>query len=121
MGERKRKKVAEALREVISQVVLFELQDPRIGFVTVTGVEISRELRQAKVSVSILGNDPDRTKALRCLEHARGHIQEQVGRRMRLRHVPFLKFELDDSTSKGTEVERLLEEAKRESRREDWE
>ncbi len=119
MGERKRNKVSEALRGAISQIVLFELQDPRIGFVTITSVEVTKDLMQAKVGVSILGQEADRTKALACLDHARGYIQEQIGRKLELRHVPALKFELDDSARKGEEVMRLIEEAMKDNRREE--
>jgi len=113
MSQRKQKKVAEALREAVSSVVLFEMNDPRLGFVTITQVEVSRDLRSAKVKFSTMGQAPDRSKAVHCLQHASGHIREQIGKRLRMRHVPTLRFELDESIQRGMEVRQLIEEARR--------
>lgn len=108
MNERMRR-VNEALREVISQG-LGQLKDPRIGFVTVTGVRATTDLRQATVYVSVLGSERRRERALVGLASAHGVLQEKVNRELRLKRTPQLIFEYDRSVERGVRLSKLLDD-----------
>ena len=111
MVSRRVAKVAEAMRETLSQCILFELKDPRLGFVTLTRVEPSADLRTAKVYVSILGDDKTQDRSLHALRHAAGFLQAKVGDRLQTRYTPVLRFHLDQSVKKSVEISRLIDEA----------
>jgi ribosome-binding factor A len=100
-------KVNEALREVLSQEIA-ALKDPRIGFVTVTGVEVSADLRHAKVFVSVLGNAKARERTLAGLRAAHGHLQQRIGVDVRTKRTPQLLFLYDESVDRGQRIETLL-------------
>lgn len=100
-------KVNEALREVLSQEIA-ALKDPRIGFVTVTGVEVSADLRHAKVFVSVLGNAKARERTLAGLRAAHGHLQQRIGADVRTKRTPQLLFLYDESIDRGQRIETLL-------------
>jgi ribosome-binding factor A len=100
-------KVNEALREVLSQEIA-ALKDPRIGFVTVTGVETSADLRHAKVFVSVLGDERTRERSLTGLRAAQGHLQERIGADVRTKRTPQLQFLYDESVDHGMRIETLL-------------
>ena len=100
-------KVNEALREVLSQEIA-ALKDPRIGFVTVTGVEVSADLRHAKVFVSVLGNAKARERTLAGLRAAHGHLQQRIGADVRTKRTPQLLFLYDESVDRGQRIETLL-------------
>ena len=108
MGDRMRR-VNEAVRQVLSEAVL-ELKDPRIGFVTVTGVETSTDLRHARVFVSVLGPGRAREESLAGLEAAHGVLQSRVGRELRLKRTPQLRFEYDPTVERGVRMTRLIDE-----------
>lgn len=99
----------ELLREEISAIVARDVADPRVGFVTVTSVEVSRDLRHASVWVSIIGSDTDRRESMRALGRAMPFVRGRLGR-LRLRRIPELHLREDDSAIKGTRVLRLLDE-----------
>ena len=103
------RRVNEALREVLSEGV-GELKDPRIGFVTVTGVEASPDLRQARVFVSVLGPERKRRESLAALQAAHGVLQARVGRELRLKRTPQLAFEYDPSVERGVRMTQLIDE-----------
>ena len=103
------RRVNEALREVLSEGI-GELKDPRIGFVTVTGVEASRDLRHARVYVSVLGSEEKRTATLAGLESAHGILQSRVNRELRLKRTPQLVFEYDPTVERGVRLSRLIDE-----------
>jgi ribosome-binding factor A len=103
------RRVNEALREVVSQGIS-DLKDPRIGFVTVTEVAASPDLRHATVYVSVLGPERKRTAALAGLESAHGILQARVNRELRLRRTPQLVFEYDRSIDRGVRLSKLLDE-----------
>jgi len=105
-------RVAEAIREVASEAILFEVRDPRIKFTTVTRAEVSADLQHAKVFVSVMGSDRDRTLTLHGLRSAAGFIQSKLGDRMKSRFVPVLEFVLDEGLKNSLEVNRLLNEEK---------
>jgi len=103
------RRVNEALREVLSEAV-GDLKDPRIGFVTVTGVRTSRDLRHAVVYVSVLGSERKRDATLAGLESSRGPLQARVGRELRLKRTPQLAFEYDPTVERGVRLTQLIDE-----------
>lgn len=103
-------KVASAIREVVSMAILTELKDPRVHDVTVTFVEVSPDLRNAKVHVSIMGSDAQQQTALKGLQNSAGFLQQKIGRRIETRYTPRLKFVLDQGVKKSIEVARILKE-----------
>lgn len=98
----------ELLREEISEVVRREVDDPRIGFVTITDVEVSPDLRHASVWVSVIGSGEERQQALRALAHAMPFVRGRLGR-LRLKRIPELHIKEDDSAERGTRVLQILE------------
>ena len=103
-------RVAEAIREAASEAILFHLKDPRVKFTTVTRAEVSADLQHAKVYVSVMGSDRDRSLTLHGLKSAAGFIQSKVADRMKSRYVPILEFVLDEGVRNSMEVARLLAE-----------
>ena len=112
MSDRMRR-VNEALREVLSDAVA-ELKDPRIGFVTITGVEASRDLRQATIWVSVLGSERARALSLAGLASSHGVLQQHVNRELRLKRTPQLTFEYDPTVERGVRLSKLIDELTRE-------
>jgi ribosome-binding factor A len=108
MSERMRR-VNEAVKEVVSEG-LGELKDPRIGFVTVTGVETSADLRHARVFVSVLGSEAKRRKTLAGLEAAHGVLQARIADELRLKRTPQLAFEYDPTVERGVRMTQLIDE-----------
>jgi ribosome-binding factor A len=108
MSDRMRR-VNEAVREVVSEAVA-DLKDPRIGFVTVTGVETSPDLRHARVFVSVLGSEAKRAKTLAGLTAAHGVLQARVARELRLKRTPQLAFEYDPTVERGVRMTQLIDE-----------
>ena len=108
MSDRMRR-VNAAVREVLSETV-GELKDPRIGFVTVTGVETSPDLRTARVFVSVLGSLKKRENTLAGLEAAHGVLQARIARELRMKRTPQLTFEYDDSVERGVRISQLIDE-----------
>ena len=104
------RRVNEAVREIVSAHIAEDLKDPRIGFVTVTGVETSADLRSARVFVSVLGGSHARETALEGLGSASGFLQQQVGRELRMKRTPTLTFVHDDSIDTGMRITELLSE-----------
>jgi len=100
-------KVNEALREVLSAEIA-SLKDPRIGFVTVTGVEVSTDLRHAKVYVSVMGRAKDRERTLAGLRAAHGYLQDRIAADVRIKRTPQLTFHYDESIDRGQRIETLL-------------
>src|SRR5262245_29446383 len=104
-------RVAEAVREVASETILYELRDPRVKMVTVTRAEVSGDLQHAKVYVSIMGTPSQQKLTLRGLQHAAGFVQSRLAARLQTRFTPVLKFVLDDGVKKSIEMTRLINEA----------
>jgi ribosome-binding factor A len=104
-------RVAEVIREVASETILFEMSDPRIKGVTVTRTEVSADLQHAKVYVSIMGTEKERDLCLHGLRHAAGFVQSKLGSRLKTRFTPAIKFILDEGVKKSIEVTRLINEA----------
>jgi len=107
-GDRMRR-VNEALREVLSARIAEGLKDPRIGFVTVTAVETSPDLRHARVFVSVLGNEQERDDSLAGLQSAHGLLQAEIARVTHMKRTPELKFVYDETVEKGMRINEILE------------
>ena len=104
------RRVDEAVRQVLSDAVAKDLQDPRIGFVTMTSVKTSPDLRHARVYVSVLGNEDVREDTLAGLRSAHGALQRALARELRMKRTPMLEFVYDDTTDKAMRVEQLLDD-----------
>jgi ribosome-binding factor A len=109
MADRMRR-VNEAVREVVSARIAEGLRDPRIGFVTVTAVETSPDLRQARVYVSVLGSEEERSDTLAGLESAHGVIQQALATELRMKRTPTLQFVFDESIDRGMRITELLDD-----------
>jgi ribosome-binding factor A len=103
------RRVDEAMREVLSGAITSELKDPRVGFVTVTAVQTTTDLRQARVYVSVLGADAVRRRSLDGLRSAHGYLQRRVAEELHLKHTPTLEFVYDDTTDRGQRIQELLD------------
>jgi ribosome-binding factor A len=104
-------RMAEAIREVVSSAILFEVADPRVHGVTVLRVEVTGDLRAATVFVSIMGSEPEQDRAMQGLRHAAGFLQARVAARLQTRFTPILSFKRDDSVKKSIAMSRLIDEA----------
>ena len=103
------RRVNESVRQVLSESI-GQLKDPRIGFVTITGVETSADLRYARVYLSVLGAERKRAQTLAGLEAARSLLQAQLGRELRMKRTPQLAFEYDPSVESGVRMTKLIDE-----------
>jgi ribosome-binding factor A len=110
MSSRRVLKAAEAIREVVSMSILTELRDPRISDVTVTYVEVSADMRHAKIHVSVMGDETKQQLCLRGLQNAAGFLQQKVGKRIDTRYTPRLQFVLDQGVKNSLAVSRILAE-----------
>jgi ribosome-binding factor A len=110
MRSARMRRVDEAMRAVLSDAIAKDLKDPRIGFVTVTGVKTSPDLRHARVYVSVLGDDAERAVSIDGLRSAHGFLQRRLADELTLKHTPSLTFEYDDSVDRGMRITRLLDE-----------
>jgi ribosome-binding factor A len=110
MAGSRMRRINEVLREVVGAAISGELSDPRIGFVTVTAVETSPDLRTAKVFVSVLGTDEEREATLEGLRSSHGVIQSRIAAETRMKRTPTLTFRYDDTIEKGVRISELLEE-----------
>jgi len=109
MADRMRR-VNEAVREVVSARLAEGVKDPRIGFVTVTSVDTTTDLRQARVYFSVLGSEEERSETLAGLESAHGLLQQAVASELRMKHTPTLQFVFDESIDRGMRITELLDE-----------
>ncbi len=101
-------KLRELIREEVSDIIHRVLKDPRIGFTSVTDVELSSDLRHAKIFVSVLGSEEDRQRTMEALQKAVGFVRTELGRRIRIYRIPEIQFRLDTSIERGTRVMELL-------------
>lgn len=114
MASRRMLKAAEAIREVVSMAILTEIRDPRVKNVTVTGVEITPDMRAAKVLVSVMGDATKQQLCLRGLMNSAGFLQSKIAKRIETRYTPRLSFELDMGVKKSLEVGQILADIARE-------
>jgi ribosome-binding factor A len=101
-------RVGEQMKKELSDIIGRKIKDPRVGFVTVTDVEVSGDLQQAKVYITVLGDEEQRENTLKGLAKAKGFIRSEIGQRVRLRKTPELIFEFDESIDYGNRIESLL-------------
>src|SRR3954449_1766388 len=107
------RRVNEAVREVLSSHLAEGLKDPRIGFVTVTGVDTSPDLRAARVYVSVLGDEDERRAALDGLASSRGFLQARIAHELRMKRTPALSFQYDETVERADRMMRLLDDEER--------
>lgn len=110
MAKHRASRLGETLKEEISQLIREELKDPRIGFVTVTNVEVADDLGHAKVFVSVLGDSQQAKDTLEALNRAAGFVRSEIGKRIRLRHTPEVVFKYDSSIEYGAHIAELINE-----------
>lgn len=103
-------RVGEQIKKELSLILQTEFKDPRLGFVTVTGVDVTNDLSQARVYLSVLGSEDEKVETLEALAKGTGFLRSEIGRRIRLRHVPELLFKLDPSVEYGSRIEQLLQQ-----------
>jgi ribosome-binding factor A len=113
-SSRRPEQVAETLRQVITETLARDVRDPRVGFVTVTGVLVSGDLSHARVLVSVVGEDGDKTRALEGLQSAAGFLRSRAARALTTRSVPELHFELDRGLEHAARINELLNTIRRE-------
>lgn len=108
MGELRIRKIQEFIKQEVSRIILQELKDPRLGFVTVTDVRITGDLREATVYVSLFGSDEEKKNTLAGLAKANGFIRSEVGKRLGIRYSPQIGFKEDQSLDYGMKIEKIL-------------
>lgn len=108
MSSRRVQRAAQAIREVVSMAILADLKDPRVSDVTVTYVEVSPDMRQAKVHVSVMGDDAKQKLCLEGLQSSAGFLQTKIGKRIDTRYTPRLRFELDMGVKQSLAIAQLL-------------
>ena len=99
----------ESIKELLSELILNRVKDPRVGFVTITGVEVARDLLTAKVYFSVMGGDEERVESKKGLESAKNFLRKTIGRELKLRNAPDFRFLYDDSLDRSEEIEDALE------------
>ena len=119
MASRRKERVSRLLKETISRVMQREISDPRLGFVTVTYVDLSPDLKSAKIYVSVLGEDGVISRTMKSLVHSAGFIRRSVANSVSLRSVPRLNFVLDESGKRSVEISRIIDEAAGETSEDD--
>ncbi len=103
-------RVGEQIKKEMVRILQRELKDPRIGFVTVTGVEMTGDLQQAKVYISVMGDEEQKMNTLEGLSRAKGFIRSEIGKVVKLRKTPELVFQFDESIEYGNKIEKLLQQ-----------
>jgi len=103
-------RVDELLRQEIGSIVARDIADPRVGFATITKVETDRDLRHAKVWVSVIGQPSERLETISALSHAMPFVRHELGERLRIKRIPMLHVQLDDTAERGTRILQLLTE-----------
>jgi len=119
MGHRRAERLGDLIKEEVSKIVLHELKDPRIGFVTITRVRLSDDLRRARIYWSVYGDERAKEESSRGLESAKGYIRRELGRRVRVKYLPEIDFAFDDSFEYGERIEGILREIRGEGAEEE--
>ncbi|WP_010269455.1 30S ribosome-binding factor RbfA [Paenibacillus senegalensis] len=107
-------RVAEQIKKELSQILQSEFKDPRVGFITLTGVDVTNDLSQAKVFLSVMGTEEQKEESLRTLTRASGFLRSELAKKIRLRVMPELLFKVDSSIDYGSHIEKLLHEIQEE-------
>jgi len=105
-------RLAEAIKKEVSELLRDELKDPRIGFVSITAVKVSKDLRYADIYASVFGEPEDQKATIEALTKAQGFIRSELGRRIRLRYIPEINFKLDQSIGRGVHLIKLIDEVR---------
>lgn len=108
MGFQRASRIAEEVKRVVANLLRNDLKDPRVGFVTITSVEVSNDLSHAKIFVSTLANAEERVKTLQALNKAQGFIRNELGKKLKLRYTPELAFIFDESIEHGAKILGIL-------------
>lgn len=108
MNQMRANRVAEQMKKELGDILSRKIKDPRVGFVTITDVEVTGDLQQAKIYISVLGEDKQKQETLIGLAKAKGFIRSEIGNRIRLRKTPELFFEFDEAIEKGNRIEHIL-------------
>ena len=114
MGQLRVEKVQELIKQEISKIVLTEIKDPRVGFVTITQVEVTGDLLSAKIYVSLMGSDEQKADTWKGLQSPLGYMRSEIGKRIRMRLTPTLSLHLDDSLNYSAHIQELLLKIKEE-------
>jgi ribosome-binding factor A len=117
MSELRVNRIAEQMKKELGEIISKKIKDPRIGFVTVTDVSVTGDLQQAKVYISVLGDEDKKQDTLVGLAKAKGFIRSEIGRRIRLRKTPEISFEIDEALEYGNRIESLLRDINEDTRR----
>lgn len=110
MSQLRANRVAEEIKKIIGEIISQKLKDPRVGFVTITDVEVTGDLQQAKIFLTVLGDNKAEEETLAGLEKAKGFIRSEIGKHIRLRKTPEIIFEIDRAIETGNRIERLIYE-----------
>ena len=110
MNNIRAERVGEQMKQEIMDIVNNKVKDPRVGFLTITDVELTNDLSQAKVYLTVLGNDKEVDNTFKALHNATGFLKSDLGSRMRLRIIPALTFEYDESIEYGNKIERMIQD-----------
>ncbi|WP_080874719.1 30S ribosome-binding factor RbfA [Oceanobacillus timonensis] len=108
MSELRAHRVAEQMKKELGDILSRKIKDPRVGFVTVTDVEVTGDLQQAKIFISVLGDEKKKQETLLGLAKAKGFIRSEIGKRIRLRKTPELNFEFDEAIEQGNRIDSIL-------------
>lgn len=119
MSSQRAQRVAETIHKEISSLLIKGLKDPRIGFVTITSVDVTSDLRQARVYYTLMGSQDGRAETQAGLDSCSSYIRQQLGRQLRLRFIPEIHFEYDASFDYGQKIEKLLSEIKTDEQQDD--
>lgn len=114
MSQLRTEKVQEFIKQELSKIILTELKDPRVGFVTVTRVEVTGDLRAAKVYISLMGSEEQKADSWQALQKAVGFLRTEIGKRIHLRCTPELSLQIDTSLDHSTRIQELLIKIKKE-------
>lgn len=112
MQGKRTERLGGQIQQEISDIIARKVKDPRLGFVTVTGVHMSPDLRYATVYVTVMGKDDEVDRSLGCLESASRFIRHELGGRLHVKHVPELRFHIDEAALRGRRIDNILREMK---------
>ncbi len=112
MSTRRTESVSRFIQQTLSELIRLRVKDPRLGFVTITGCRVSKDLRSARVFVSVLGSEEERTSSMDTLKRAASFLRSELASQLSTRHTPALIFEYDDSIERGSRINKLLDDLK---------
>jgi len=107
----RKNRLEDRIKRIVSEILLAEMRDPRMGFTTITGAELSKDNMRVKIKVSVLGDEKDQAVTLNVLEHARGYVQKLLGERLSIRFLPAVSFELDDSIKRSIALSKAIRDS----------